>query len=973
MMFHYEIHPAMPLNLSIDEQIEWLYHKSVLVEANQALAGSEGANVDDVLGQTIFDAWEANSPYGRKILKDFISQGYFLKMYEAFETNRYGRSIWSIYNVSNVIESNHLVRIWGTTIEITERKMAEIALQKSEKQFREIFNNSPIAIAQVDMNGHPILTNTSAQKMFGYSGEELAEMVFTDFTHPDDADIDMELFQQLVAGKSDHYTLEKRFIQKSGQEIVGNLTVSMIQDEKGNPIFALGMVEDITARKRAEEALQNQTVVLEQRLTEFENLAVLTTKLRSAYLREQIIPAVVDTVLELFQAQAVSLNTLDPESGDILLAYSKGEAGDVVSGQRIPKGQGLSHLVVETREIYINNDHVEAEERFIWTRKTPKPTALAGFPLMLGADVTGVLWVARDQPIRTQDVNVLTTIGEITASALHRASISESEIQRRQEAEMLVQATSSLTQILDLTTILEELLDYLEQVVPYDSSTIFLLVNDHVQGVATRGFNDPAEIVGQVFPSNDTLFPEIRTTRSTVILADAQNDSRFLGWGGTNYVRGWLGIPLISRDNVIGYITLDSLEVGKYTSHDATLAQAFANQAAAVIQNVRLFEQTQSHAAELEQRVVERTQELTALYQLTAILAADGPLHQRLEQSLMELLPAIQGSWAAIYLLVDANEMTLTASQGTVPDSVRDCEVITATSPLWAKIVDRDEPVILMDMSAATKSEYGFACFDNHHFIGIPIRAAGQSLGMLGVFYQMTSSPALESLTLLNLMADQIGNTVERLRLREQSEQAMILAERQRLARELHDSVTQSLYSLTFLAKAAQNFAESQDWAPAVANLANVQDTSLQALKEMRLLVFELLPVSFEEHGLAEMIRRRLTAVEHRAGMEVTFSAAGDTELPLTDQLDLYRLVQEALNNTLKHASASHISIELDTSLERVQLDIEDNGQGFDLETVAEGLGLGNMRTRAEKLGGQLSIISSPETGTRVSFVRSET
>jgi len=84
-------------------------------------------------------------------------------------------------------------------------------------------------------------------------------------------------------------------------------------------------------------------------------------------------------------------------------------------------------------------------------------------------------------------------------------------------------------------------------------------------------------------------------------------------------------------------------------------------------------------------------------------------------------------------------------------------------------------------------------------------------------------------------------------------------------------------------------------------------------------------------------------------------------------------LVQEALNNTLKHASASHISIELDTSLERVQLDIEDNGQGFDLETVAEGLGLGNMRTRAEKLGGQLSIISSPETGTRVSFVRSET
>jgi len=201
-------------------------------------------------------------------------------------------------------------------------------------------------------------------------------------------------------------------------------------------------------------------------------------------------------------------------------------------------------------------------------------------------------------------------------------------------------------------------------------------------------------------------------------------------------------------------------------------------------------------------------------------------------------------------------------------------------------------------------------------------------------------------------------------------EQKAVFEERQRLARDLHDSVTQYLYSLTFLAKAIKNYVEMKNWDQVHANMEKVQNTSLQALKEMRLLVYELLPASFEEQGLMEIIRQRLNAVEQRAGVEVELYAEGDFVVPVSDQYHLFQIIQEALNNSLKHAHASRVTIKILTTREKIELYVDDNGQGFDTEQSSEGMGLGNMQERANKLGGHLSISSNPERGTRVSFLR---
>jgi PAS domain S-box-containing protein len=141
--------------------------------------------------------------------------------------------------------------------DITAHKRAKDALHESDKRFRAVFDFSAMPIALVDLEGRPIETNAALRDMLGYSDDELCGMVFKDFTHPNDAANDWNLFTELIEGKRNNYQIEKRYISKDNREMWGNLIVSMIQDGEGKPQFAIGMVQDITDRKRAEnERLQ---------------------------------------------------------------------------------------------------------------------------------------------------------------------------------------------------------------------------------------------------------------------------------------------------------------------------------------------------------------------------------------------------------------------------------------------------------------------------------------------------------------------------------------------------------------------------------------------------------------------------------------------------------------------------------------------------------------------------------------------
>jgi signal transduction histidine kinase len=249
-----------------------------------------------------------------------------------------------------------------------------------------------------------------------------------------------------------------------------------------------------------------------------------------------------------------------------------------------------------------------------------------------------------------------------------------------------------------------------------------------------------------------------------------------------------------------------------------------------------------------------------------------------------------------------------------------------------------------------------------------PIRLDDEVIGAFGLSYCVARSFSLDEQRLLQSLAQRAGMAIRNARLYEQSQLVATLEERQRLARELHDSVSQALYAISLYTETALQQVAEEKLAMATQNLRDARDATREALGEMRLLIFELRPPMLVEYGLAAALRARLKAVEARAGVETEFHDLASERLGAAMEQELYRLAQEALNNIQKHAHATRVEVRLDVSLERAGLEIADNGVGFEPSPGGDsgGLGLRGMRERVARMHGTLDVKSAPGAGTRV-------
>ena len=210
----------------------------------------------------------------------------------------------------------------------------------------------------------------------------------------------------------------------------------------------------------------------------------------------------------------------------------------------------------------------------------------------------------------------------------------------------------------------------------------------------------------------------------------------------------------------------------------------------------------------------------------------------------------------------------------------------------------------------------------------LPLMAKGRMVGGLALAAHEARPVTPEELALLGAIGRQVGVAVENAHLYHQARESATLAERSRLARELHDSVTQSLYSVTLFAEAAATLLAAGDHATAAEHLAELRDTAQEALREMRLLIFELRLPAIEEQGLSGVLQERLQAVEARGGIQSALHVAGEERLPLDVQEELYHMAQEILNNVLKHARAGRVDVSLDYAADGVCLAVRTTGSG---------------------------------------------
>lgn len=202
----------------------------------------------------------------------------------------------------------------------------------------------------------------------------------------------------------------------------------------------------------------------------------------------------------------------------------------------------------------------------------------------------------------------------------------------------------------------------------------------------------------------------------------------------------------------------------------------------------------------------------------------------------------------------------------------------------------------------------------------------------------------------------------------DQAEKLAIANERNRLARDLHDSVAQTLYGLTLQFETARRKLGSNQLTAVEEDLHDMQRSTQQTLQETRLLIFELRPPILEEEGLAAAINNRLELVEARSGLRVHKQIQAVGRLAPETELALYRISQEALNNIIKHAQASEITVALGQHDHKRTLQIRDDGLGFDPQQIDKhgGLGLKGMHERAARIDAQLRITSTPGQGTEI-------
>jgi signal transduction histidine kinase len=226
-----------------------------------------------------------------------------------------------------------------------------------------------------------------------------------------------------------------------------------------------------------------------------------------------------------------------------------------------------------------------------------------------------------------------------------------------------------------------------------------------------------------------------------------------------------------------------------------------------------------------------------------------------------------------------------------------------------------------------------------------------------------------DELGLAETIAADIAAAVENARLLERAKAAAAAEERNRIARELHDSVTQTMYSVSIVAEALPRLLE-RDLAEAKCNAAYLRKTTLGALAEMRTLLFELRPGTLDRAGLDVLLQQLADVLTGRTRVPVEITVEGEATLPPDVKIGLYRIAQEAFNNVGKHARANRAWVTLQRGPEGAILAIRDNGRGFDPESIPqERIGLRIMRERAKEIGAVLTVESGPGQGTTVSVV----
>ena len=373
-----------------------------------------------------------------------------------------------------------------------------------------------------------------------------------------------------------------------------------------------------------------------------------------------------------------------------------------------------------------------------------------------------------------------------------------------------------------------------------------------------------------------------------------------------------------------------------------------------------------------ERSTTDRLQQLMLqLQQLQeiSVLESDMPLSDLVDHIIGQAQQLLGSDGGVLFRLDDRAEcLSLQAAVGIPYDGAKGLSLPLGAGPISQAVLER-RPVAIGDLPAKAAEREGHLVSQNGHVgfgacLAVPLVARQNLYGAIALYYRQPRRFNDQDISIARSFGDQAALAIENARLREQLERSAVAAERSRLARDLHDSVTQSLFAASLKAEALHR---RREMAPneAQQGLDDLRRLTRGALAQMRTLLLEMRPAALAEAPLEDLLAHLVQAAEGRAHTSVKLTITG--RLPPRPEVSVafYRIAEEALNNIVRHAKARRAWVNLTSEPGHVKLVVRDNGRGFDTSCVRpDQLGLGIMRERAESVGARLAIESLPRHGT---------
>jgi len=545
------------------------------------------------------------------------------------------------------------------------------------------------------------------------------------------------------------------------------------------------------------------------------------------------------------------------------------------------------------------------------------------------------------------------------------AHLEQKVASRTKELATLNATAAAVSRSLDLEEILNDALDEALAVMSMKRGQAFRLEEETQTLIlmAHRGWTEELVRYTARLPlGNGAAGQAIREGRPVVSKVDNYRDVKLRELVQEEGSQLVISVPLMAKGRAVGTIDLVAPTLRAVSPEELSLLAAIGQQIGVAVENARLFE--------AERR---RRREASLLAEMAKLISSSFDLDQILQLTAEYAVDILSVDCCSIFLC-DQAPGTLRL-RSTVPAGVEgETGAVAGTEFVPGEkvrqvVLEKLQPLSIEDVPSELPFSLSYR-LDLQSALLVPIEIGGRTLGAILLAMQhprqhrFTSDEKEQAM----IVANQAAMAIENARLYEQAQQLAVVKERNRLARDLHDSVTQALYGVTLYAEAAARQLSSGKVNMAADHLREIRRTAQESLGEMRLLIFELRSPMLKREGLVAALQARLEAVEGRVGLETEFKTNGESQLSAQVEEGLYRVAQEALNNALKHAHANRVAVCLHQDKKTVILEIADDGIGFDpIAAQKRGrFGLRGMKERATRLGGKLTVQSRPGKGTKV-------